>query len=85
MKLISNENSLKANKSWFFFDKEVVCLGSCINSEEESEVETIIENRLVTDNSRFTVHGNEESEGYIIKLILMVVMMWATVSRRNRR
>lgn len=67
MKLISNENSLKANKSWFFFDKEVVCLGSCINSEEESEVETIIENRLVTDNSRFTVHGNEESEGYIIK------------------
>ena len=35
--------SLKANKSWFFFDKEVVCLGSCINSEEESEVETIIE------------------------------------------
>ena len=55
--MISNENSLKANKSWFFFDKEVVCLGSCINSEEESEVETIIENRLVTDNSRFTVHG----------------------------
>ena len=36
-------------------------------SEEEIEVETIIENRLVTDNSRFTVHGNEESEGYIIK------------------
>ncbi len=50
-----------------FFDKEVVCLGNGINSTDENETETIIENRLVTDNSRFTVHGSEESEGYLIK------------------
>ena len=67
MELISDENSLTANKAWFFFDKEVVCLGNGINSTDENETETIIENRLVTDNSRFTVHGSEESEGYLIK------------------
>ena len=55
MELISDENSLTANKAWFFFDKEVVCLGNGINSTDENETETIIENRLVTDNSRFTV------------------------------
>ncbi len=59
--------SLKANKAWFFFDEEIVCLGNGITSNDGISVETIIENRLVEDDSRFTVHGNEAGEGYDIK------------------
>ncbi len=58
---------LRANKAWFFFDEEIVCLGSGIKSRDGINVETIIENRLVADDSRFTVHGNEAGEGYDIK------------------
>lgn len=67
MKLISDENSLKANKSWFFFENEIVCLGSGISCTDDINVETIIENRLVTDNSRFVLRGIEDGEGYLAK------------------
>lgn len=59
--------SLKANKAWFFFDEEIVCLGSGIKSRDDINVETVIENRLVVDDSRFTVHGSEAGGGYDIK------------------
>lgn len=39
-----------AYKSWFFFDDEVVCLGTCITSESELPINTTIEqNRLKGD------------------------------------
>jgi len=57
---------LWAKKSWFFFDEEVVCMGSDIKSKENINVETIIENRLIEDNSRFTVSGTELEDGYKI-------------------
>lgn len=44
--------SLNGKKSWFMFDKEIVCLGSDINSTDNRPIETIIENRkLKKDNS----------------------------------
>ena len=66
MKMVSEENSLRANKAWFFFDNDIVCLGSNINCRDGQNVETVIENRLVTDNSRFTIHGIEDGKGYLI-------------------
>lgn len=59
--------SLHANKAWFFFDDEIVCMGSGIVSSTSENVETIIENRLVTDDSRFTISGVKINEGYDIK------------------
>jgi hyaluronate lyase len=40
-----NEQSLIANKGWFTFDDEVVCLGSSITGTGGKEIETVIENR----------------------------------------
>ena len=59
--------SMRANKAWFFFDREIVCLGSGITSADDINVETIIENRLVSDDSRFTIHGAKADDGYDIK------------------
>ncbi|MPQ42186.1 polysaccharide lyase 8 family protein [Clostridium tarantellae] len=46
---INNKNDqLKANKSWFMFDNEIVALGSAItNPDKENSTETIIENRKI--------------------------------------
>lgn len=66
MKMMSAEYNLKANKAWFFFDEEIVCLGSEISSKNGERIETIVENRRVTDNSRFTIHGTEANSGYLI-------------------
>lgn len=35
-------NDVKAKKAWFFFDKEVVCLGAGINSNTEENITTTI-------------------------------------------
>ncbi len=59
--------NLRANKAWFFFDNEIVCLGSGITSSDDINVETIIENRLIADNSRFTVCGKKAARGYNVK------------------
>ncbi len=40
-----NGQTLVANKAWFLFDDEVVCLGSGITSTDGVKIETIIENR----------------------------------------
>lgn len=65
MELCPKDGKITANKAWFFFDKEIVCLGSAINSKEQ--VETIIENRLVADGSKFSIHGKAAENGYDIK------------------
>ena len=46
-------NDLSANKAWFAFDNELVCLGSAISSTMHSEIKTTIEHRrIVMDESR---------------------------------
>ncbi|WP_284645143.1 polysaccharide lyase family 8 super-sandwich domain-containing protein [Paenibacillus silviterrae] len=52
MNLIQGGTQLKANKSWFAFDNEIVALGSGITSTDNKTVETIVEQRkLKADNS----------------------------------
>ena len=49
------ENDLTARKSYFFFDKECVCLGAMISSTMDSNVLTTVEHRrLVKDNESGT-------------------------------
>jgi hypothetical protein len=46
-------NDLSANKAWFTFDNELVCLGAAINSTMHSPIKTSIEHRrIVMDESR---------------------------------
>jgi len=40
-------STLTARKSWFMFDREVVCLGSDIRSTDSRPIETVVENRLL--------------------------------------
>ncbi len=45
MKLHPVGESLTAQKSWFMFDDEVVCLGSGVRSSDEGSIETVVDNR----------------------------------------
>jgi hyaluronate lyase len=40
-------STLTARKSWFLFNREVVCLGSGISSTDSRPIETVVENRLL--------------------------------------
>lgn len=53
---------LKAKKSWFMFDDEIVALGSDISSTKGRAIETIVENRRLSENGNeeFTVDNNIE-------------------------
>ncbi len=42
---------LDLNKVWFFFDNEIVCLGSGITSTTDSDIFTIMDNRYIGTNS----------------------------------
>lgn len=55
----NNSTGLNANKSYFAFDNEVVCVGSNISATVTNNVESIIENRMINDagNNRLTVDG----------------------------
>ena len=67
----AHNSSLVAQKSWFLFDDEIVCLGAGINANDGFDVRTIVENRksnkLVSYNSvkigseKVTVNGVETS------------------------
>ena len=54
-----NGQTLVANKAWFIFDDEEVCLGSGITSTDGVKVETIIENRKLNaaGNNLLTIGG----------------------------
>ena len=47
MQLRAWGSTLTAKKSWFMFDREVVCLGSDICSRDSRPIETVVENRLL--------------------------------------
>lgn len=62
------QSDLRAKKSWFFFDQEIVHLGAGIvtSADNPNRVETIIENRLLgaagsNGSVRFTVNGTSRS------------------------
>ena len=57
-----NGQTLTANKAWFIFDDEEVCLGSGITSTDGIKIETIIENRKlnVAGNNLLTVNGTAQ-------------------------
>ncbi len=55
MDLHAIASRLEAKKSWFFFDDEVVCLGSGIRSEEPHQTETIVENRKFDDENKIRI------------------------------
>ncbi len=56
--------TLTAKKSWFMFDKEVVCLGSDITSSDSRPIETVVDNRLLHGGGEkaFTVDGTRKAE-----------------------
>ncbi len=71
MKLTSYLTSTRANKAWFFFDDEVVALGSGVSSEDQTgtgwdgssrHVETIVDTRKIEATQRLTVNGVNVSD-----------------------
>ncbi|MFP5114645.1 polysaccharide lyase 8 family protein [Bacillaceae bacterium C204] len=52
-------SSLQGKKSWFMFDDEIVALGSDIKGGDNRKVETIVENRQLSDagDNQLTVNG----------------------------
>lgn len=61
MEIDNKYDSLKAKKSWFMFDDEIVALGSEITNPEDFETETIVENRKIKEDgsNKFIVDGKE--------------------------
>lgn len=59
----STGSKLSGKKSWFMFDDEIVALGSDITSTDNRKVETIVENRQLTDSgsNKLTVDGQLKS------------------------
>lgn len=55
--------TLTANKSWFMFDDEVVCLGAGITSTDGRPIETTVENRKLNaaGSNALTVNGAAKS------------------------
>ncbi|OPH60005.1 hypothetical protein BC351_19010 [Paenibacillus ferrarius] len=60
MNLIQNGTQMKANKSWFTFDNEIVALGSDISSTDNKNVETIVEQRKLKENNANELYVNGE-------------------------
>lgn len=60
----STGSTLQGKKSWFMFDDEIVALGSGITSSDNRVVETIVENRQLTQQgtNKLTVDGEVQSE-----------------------
>jgi hyaluronate lyase len=51
--------ALRAKKSWFMFDREVVCLGAGITCPETAEVDTTVEDRRLGPHptAKFVING----------------------------
>ncbi len=57
MQLLGARSQLVAKKSWFCFDKEIVCLGADICLSDDREVITTVENRQYTRN--MSINGKD--------------------------
>lgn len=51
----------KAKKSWFFFDKEVICLGSGITSTAEESINTTVNQTLLRGDVKVITNGGSET------------------------
>lgn len=62
MELDMENSSLTGKKSWFFFDNEIVAIGTGITGGDGRPVETIVENRKVQAGGQaLTVNGTVQS------------------------
>lgn len=52
-------STLSAKKAYFFFDNEIVTLGTDINSDDKAEVITVIENRLYDKGDTVMMNGRQ--------------------------
>ncbi|MCU6712122.1 DNRLRE domain-containing protein [Paenibacillus sp. J5C_2022] len=62
------EPSLRAKKSWFMFDDEVVALGSdIVSADQANTIETIVENRQIKQDGSnvLLVNGNDASSATV--------------------
>ncbi len=64
---VSPHTSLKAKKSWFFFDEGYVCLGANISADDEQEVVTTIEQNSLNDIKYGTSWVINNNSGYILE------------------
>lgn len=62
MWLDAEQSTLEGKKSWFMFEEEIVALGAGINSSDNRDIETIIENRRLADtcDNRLLLNGIEK-------------------------
>lgn len=61
-------SGLTANKSYFVFDQEIICIGSEISSDDKNVVETVADNRMLrTDNGNKILVNGEELKGEWIR------------------
>lgn len=65
---MQNYDDVQAKKAWFFFDKEIVCLGAGIKSEAAEEVTTTLNQSwlkgdVVLDGSILSPETKQESSG----------------------
>lgn len=58
MQLSNFNKNLKANKSYFIFNDKIVFLGSKIVSTSKEKVQTIIDNRKLSDDLKYEIYIN---------------------------
>ena len=56
-----NDKKIRANKSYFMFDNEIVCVGSDIYDLSGTDVKTVIDNRIWESGDTFSIAGNAVS------------------------
>jgi len=64
MDLDPDNSTLSGKKSWFMFNDEIVALGAGLTSTDNREVETIVENRILTSegDNKLVVNGEMPSQ-----------------------
>ncbi|MFC0532028.1 polysaccharide lyase family 8 super-sandwich domain-containing protein [Phytohabitans kaempferiae] len=62
MKLLAQSSTLRAKKSWFAFDNEIVALGTGITSTDNRAIQTTVDNRKLAGagDQQLTVDGTVE-------------------------
>lgn len=78
MGLMEPKTTLAAQKSWFFLDGQIVCLGSQIKSTDNRMIETIVENVKLNGagGNAFVVNGQQQPTDLVWKADLKDVR-WA--------
>ncbi len=56
---VSSEATLYANKSYFLFDDEIICMGTGINDASGTGVKTTVENRIWREGDKLYINGSE--------------------------